>query len=838
MSCFRRAHLIFLTVLLTLLGAAVPAFGQKSPTGVVDDQSNRLSATQLERLDQGLSGKRFAYRVLIVEKAFPEENPSDKEARFSALTAQWVEELQLPDDAVLIAVAMEERLVDFRVWEDGAVNATYRQETGRAFGDHSSIFLAAFREPAGSGDIPGGILAAVEAMEVAVAKSPGNTTSPTPPPVSTVPPVTSAPPVSTRPGDGSSAVPVAASPVTEGSPVIWWWLLSGAGGVGGIAWTAQGVGYRRRRRETLAVRDRFLGDLLGMMQRDIPLARNYDGDETRRHAQEAVAYSERALQVQQTGEEQRKEAERRAGLLRFISASQMMHRARLAYEEAADAFGKARQAYAPILEAVQEYDVALAGARNEERKAKQSLSAAQTETAWSLPVLVGRLEAQATTLKQAEADRQEDPVRALRLVREATSGCQDVSSSLETLSALRTQYAEQQRSRMAAEGEVENARRTLGLRFVEQNPNESLARALAQEQAMVQRMPEGDVPGAEAALQAAVSAVREALGIVEAYRKALAEYPGKMAQLARELDATEGEAEVARRVLGDLAQRYAAEDWADLEPLPGAMSTLLGNARPGLDKVTELTSPAEQRYLQAVSLLDSWLGEREALRTQHLTLLGRPDQLAQLAEQASARLAQAVESLRAALSVVSRHGLRLQPQFERQREQVEGEVAGAHRLGEQRPLPANRWARVAGEAADRAAAFYQAMEDLARQAAEARRQLEHARHAAHRALSYESYDRSGASSMRHALSAAEFAVSDGRYDEALAMAGQAIHFAHVVERAYRAYVEEQERQRREEERRRREEEERRRQSSRTSGGGGSWGSSSKGNRTSGGGGSW
>ena len=144
--------LFFLTMLLTVTPAAVAA---TSPGGVVDDRAGLFSAAELERLENDLTGRRFAFRVVILEEAFPDPSRRE-EVRFQEMAIEMME--QVPRDAVLITIAMKEGLVDFRVWKDGAVQSAFREATGRAFEDSVDRILDAFIPPASEGDVAGTVV--------------------------------------------------------------------------------------------------------------------------------------------------------------------------------------------------------------------------------------------------------------------------------------------------------------------------------------------------------------------------------------------------------------------------------------------------------------------------------------------------------------------------------------------------------------------------------------------------------------------------------------------------------------------------------------------------------
>ena len=94
--------LFFLTMLLTVTPAAVAA---TSPGGVVDDRAGLFSAAELERLENDLTGRRFAFRVVILEEAFAGPEPPDAEPPSDPLTA-----VTTPANGALITVPASVRL--------------------------------------------------------------------------------------------------------------------------------------------------------------------------------------------------------------------------------------------------------------------------------------------------------------------------------------------------------------------------------------------------------------------------------------------------------------------------------------------------------------------------------------------------------------------------------------------------------------------------------------------------------------------------------------------------------------------------------------------------------
>lgn len=795
-----------LALLLLLVFLALPsvALAGRSPAGVVDDRADTLSEQQLRNLDRTLAGLRFPYRVVILDRAFPDSPPADAQAQLAQVAQRLLVELPVPRDGILITVAMKERLVDFRTFKEGPVNEIFRTQKGADFGTFTGPITESFRQGAASGGVEGAIIGAVRAMEGMLA-----------------PPQT---------GTGNPSAPSSPSPPSpEAARGFLWWLL-GALGLTGLL--LLGLSYRRYRQAQIAalrVRDAFLGDLLGLMQRELPLAEGYAGAQTRAAAELTAAAADKALQAQQAGEEHQVGAQRLAHRLRFRAAASLMQEAEAAFQQGADAFVEARKAWEPVAFALRNWDVVQGETERALSEAAACLAAGQSRTSWPLSALEGRLQEARATASPAGERRRTDPVEAVSLLRQAASVAQAVQADLERLPELEKAYQAATAHRQEAEGAVATAKASLGLRFVEASPDAALGRALERERAAGLALPVGDVATAQSALEGAEAGVAEALRILEQYREALAKYPEQSAELNRELPTIGDEALASRSLREALRRAYDQEDWADLADLPERLAALQSRSRDGLDQAAGLTSPAVQRYLEATALLGGLLAERADLGSAFATLKGRPAQLEALANQAKSDLDAARQEVSAAEGLISGESLRLSAALATEYDQVRRELQAVSSLNETRPLPANRVAQAAQRLLPQARGFHSAVEEQARLAAAARAEVALAHQRALAAMAYEAHDRGGyAGSLRHSLMAADAAMAEGQYDFCLAQAEMALRCCRGLEDDYQSYLDEQA----EAERRAREA-----ASASSSGDGGSWSSSSS-SDSSGGGGSW
>ena len=305
----RSVPALILSLLAALLWVAAPAVAATSSGGVVEDRAGIFSAAELERLENDLTGRRFGFRVIILEEAFAGAEPVDAEARFQAMADELLADV--PRDAVLITIAMEEGLVDFRVWRDGAVQSAFREATGRAFERSVEQIMDAFVPPAAEGDIAGAIVAAadrIESLAAAPAAQPSPATGgsgagrPSPGPGGSG---------VAQPGAGGAAARTSA-PGRIGA------VLAGlAALIAAVVELALFLQYRRTHRKCLELRNSFVSDLVKMHEQDLPLARNYDGQETRGHVTAAAAASDRAFDAYRAGSEKLAEAARLARRWRF-----------------------------------------------------------------------------------------------------------------------------------------------------------------------------------------------------------------------------------------------------------------------------------------------------------------------------------------------------------------------------------------------------------------------------------------------------------------------------------------------------------------------------------------
>ncbi|HYG59286.1 MAG TPA: TPM domain-containing protein, partial [Symbiobacteriaceae bacterium] len=379
----KLVRILLVCAALAALLAAGPAWAARSPAGIVSDDSGTLSAGQLQALERDLTGLRYHYRVVILGQAFAGDQPADANARFSQLAHDLLAQREVPREAVLITIAMKERLVDFRVYADGPVNQAFLEGTGREFSAHTDSILDQFRGPAGRGDIPGGIVSAVKRIEAIVPiASPGPAPEPVPGPA---PVPTPYPPPAVQPVP-SPAQPRAPAPAPEPvdlRPVLWW-LLGAAAVALAVSMGFRYTGYRKRLKATLAIRDGFLGDLLNLMEKEFPLARKYQGEETRGAVEAAIAAADEALHTQQEAEPFRAKAERSARFGLFGSARQALDKAEARYSRAAEQFGRAKTAWEPVSHCLRHWAALSEEAGAGAAAASSALTAQRVRTAWPL----------------------------------------------------------------------------------------------------------------------------------------------------------------------------------------------------------------------------------------------------------------------------------------------------------------------------------------------------------------------------------------------------------------------------------------------------------------------
>jgi uncharacterized membrane protein YgcG len=823
-----RTILLGLAALMMVMLAVSPALAGTSPAGIVNDEAGVLTADQLAAMDKALSGLQYQYRVVILDHAFDGAAPANDTAQFDQMLERFLTERQVPQDGVLIAVAMKERLVGFRVWQNGAVNQKFRDGTGRDFGAFTDQMIAAFRGPAAAGNIAEGVLSSARTIEGLVAANPVRPSSSTP---SSPAPYTPGPiQPSPAPYTGYNGAPTPSRPAP--TPIDWapvgWTALGLAGAAAIVVWLMQLRAYRRRRREALAVRDSFLGELLHLMEKELPMARAYEGEATKAQVAAAVAAADMALKVEQEAEETRTQAERSARFCLLPRASRTLQQALEQYQAGKQAFAQASQAWEPVGFALRHWAEVSDVAGQNSGKAASGLSAEKVRTSWPLSALAGRIDEAVVTMDQGRKIRDRDPVQAVTLVKSADESFQAALSDLAAIPEVTARLGTEKTGRQQAGGAVDEARRTLGLRFVELSPDDSLAAALRHEETAALALPQGDVGTVRSELDAEAAAVAQALQILERYREALKQYPLKSASLSQDLAGLPAEQTSAAATLAGLATRFAAEDWADVASLAQDMSAFHAEGRSGLEDVTRLTSPAEQRYLRAVELLDGWLARREELRKAYGVLNARPGELEELCRQAQQHAEEMEALLEQAADQTYREGLRLPADLAGRLDEARAQLASIQALGRTSPVPAHRWERSAADGASLAGGLRDQVAEVARRASMARGELARAQQMAMAALAYEPYDRHGhAGTLRGALTAAQVALSGGNYDMALAECARAMTSCNGLEEAYRHHLREQE----EEERRRREA-----MQSHSSGGSGSWGSSS--NSGSGGSGSF
>jgi|GEM_PF-6083041 len=778
---------VVLSLFAILLLTAVPALAATSPNGVVDDRSGTLSAAELEEVEDGLTGRRFAYRVIILEEAFEGAEPADAESQFQKMADDLLADV--PRDAVLITIAMKEGLVDFRVWQDGPVQSAFREATGRAFADYTDRVLDAFVSKAADGDIAGAILSAAERIESLAVPTPVVPVQPSPGGSGTG---------SGRPSPGGSRpVPTPVPPPTPSSQ-------AGAGRTvstsllalifGGIAALLAALlelsyflRYRRIHRECLALRDGCVSTLVKMHEQDLPLARNYDGEETRRFVAAAGEASDRAFDAYRTGGERMDEAAGLARRWRFGAAAKLLREARAAYEQAAEADRQAQEAFAPVAEAIHGWEAAVEAAAANRAAAEGGIAELRSRTGWALARLEERVAEAAQVQAGAEESRGEDPVRALRMIRNADALLQEIRADVARTAEQQQTHEAQRQDAEKARREIEETRVSLGLRFVEEDPSAALARALRHQASAAERMPLGDVEGAREALEEGQSALDEVRAILGRYREAVTQYPARRQALVEGTGWLSGEQGTARSVVEQLAGRYAPDDWADVRDIPAAMAALEKRSRAALDEAAGLVRPEEQRYLQAYRILNDHLSELASLKERSALLAARPDRLAEAEQAARDQVDRADREWAQAQRLVAQQNLVLPRDLADRWRHVDDALHSVRRLLADRPLAVGRAGQEAAGVLDLATNLRRAVEELGRQADAARRRLRQAQAEAAAALIHTRFNPGAAAALQRALSAGEHALAAGRYEQALAEAESALRSARVLVAAYEAH---------------------------------------------------
>jgi len=832
----RKALLICACLCALVAFGGRPADAGPSPAGIVRDDTSTFTAEQLSDLDEGLSGLRYPVRVIVNSSIFPGGRPHDAEARFQAYAAELLKYFT-EKDTILITVALSDRLVDFRVHADGPVNEEFIARTGRPFGDHAAAILEVYRVPARAGDVPGGILAAAEYIDELIDPLERPLVVPESPAPSVQAPGAPGPVAPSEP-PGPSREPVSpVGPRTSADP--WPWLGGAVLFSASVFWTVKFRRYRLAHRDALKTRDKFLGNLLRLIEKELPQGAMFSGDETRKLVFDASATADMALAAEQEAEQLRERAERRARFSRFSAATTLIGEAADRYHESARLLAAAKETWAPVADALANWSQAQSDAGARLSEAGAVFSAEKVRTGWPLTNLVARHERVEAGLALARSSRDEDPVRAVRLARESGDQGAALVRDLKALPELSKALDEQHRRRLDAIAAVDEARRTLGLRFVELSPDESLARAAAAEAEAGAALPPGDVGRAREAIEAAHAASDSAVSVVQRYRKALEQYPLKRSALSGELGALPDEERQAAQTLARLMASYAAEDWEDVAGLADDLARLRAEGAGALAEAARMTDPSVQLYLRAVELLEQMLDRRETLREGLRGLLERPAELGALADETRRNLDAVGCVLGEADDLMVRGRLVLPPEPAGLLDDARRRYLAVEQLGLETPLPVRRWATEVAAGLTAAIDARAAVAELERLAASARAELARVQTQASEALGYERYDRHGrAGVLRGALAAAEMAIGSGNYQSALMEAERALECCRGLEWAYRDFVNAQ----LEEERRRREAEEaahRTAHSTFSSNDDNHFGSSSSNDdNTSGGGGSW
>lgn len=796
-----RGLVLLLAVLMTVAAMGSVAAAAKSPAGIVTDESNTLTADQLAFLDKSLTGLKYQYRVILLAEAFPGDKPADAAPLFETLADGYLAQRQVPKDAVLITIALKERLFDVRAWKDGPVNADFLQKQGSEFRTFSLAIGAAFRTPAQAGDIPGGIVAAAKYVEELTAAAPTPAPSVTPSaPAPSQPSTTPAPSATPTPGP----VTEPAQPQVPPQPVDvrpLWYALFGAGLlVLLVSFAVKLARYRRKMRDVVALRDSFLGDLLHLMEKELPMARTYQGEKTRAAATLAIAKADEALQLQQAAEELRVQAEQKARKLLFGRAFKLAEQAGERYTATAAAFGAAKTAWEPMGFALRNYDqVSQEGAQRKARAA-DGLSGEKARTGFGLEHMAGRIQQASDALDQGRDLRQNDPVAGMECLQAAVQTLDGVLAHLGQLPEAQ-KLMEQWKQSHARFVQAVSEARGRGLRFLELSPEEALAGARTAEETMAGSLPRGDLDRFQEGLQGLDRSLQEIARILERYDTAIRQCPVKAGTLRQQLPLLGAERQGALDVLQVLHTRFDAEDWSDVAGVAEQLAALQTELQQGLPEVDRLTTLEVQLYLKAEAMLDGWLARLDEARKAESALSARPAELEALVQESRRNLDVMHDNLQQLEALAARDALRLPVDLVR-------EIEGAHESGRAlqaalagAPVGARRLARETAAGSDLSRHLYQGVQDIARRAAQARAELERVRRQSMTAFGYARYDRHNHEGiLRGAMAAAEAALAAGQYDLALAESNRAMDSCRGLEEAYQAHlraVEEAERRQRE-----------------------------------------
>lgn len=843
----RRRGLWFLVSLLALCMTMGVALGAPER---VTDQAGALSASQRTALTNGLAKRAIPYYVHIVASADGTLDDLADQAQ------AWFNDQGLPDQAVLITIAMQEHFVEFRTRTDGPLDQAFVKETGEGFAAHTAKMVQAFQGPARREDFPGAVLAAVDLIDrlvpgVSGAGAPGSAAPSSTAPGSSVPGSTapsSATPGSVTPGAPTSSTyippfpaPPSQQPRFESiadeplSPAI----PAGIVGLGLLTWwSVAAFRYRKMRRQGIKARDAYAGNLLAL-QDELPLLRRYEGAETRALCDQTQAAIDAALAKHLEGETERQSAEAVAKWGRMIKARRTMLAATQAYTEAEALTAAAAEAWRPAAEALRQWDEALPKAKGAQQESAKGLQVTQTATLWPLKGLQDRLTATGEELERLVQLRETDLVQSYRRLLELIEDLgalqadlarvEPLRDSLEQLPITAAHLSERRRGMQAAHS----------LRWVESDPDRSVQGALAERERGLTLLQAGQVADADAGLATASFLLAEADDLLNRYQAALQALPELESKVRQQTDSLGALVQEAGHILTDLTNQYDEADYHDVADLAEALGQYRAKGFELAGSLPTWRSPAVQQYLAAYDQSTAFLAAWAPLEERLNGLRSRPAELAETARRAVEAQARLADQLAEGEGIIVRENLLLSEILADRLGALRKRLTEVERLATSQRRPVRAWLEQATQAAQQASQLRDDIEQLAYQAQQARAALIQIQARLGSAGRYSRYDRGGwTGQMDASLRAAEHALAMGLYHEVM-------HYAHEADRFHAALEHEFHRQQEEEDRARRAREQTAMSSSSSTGGGGSFhhnsGSSNNNNNnssTTGGGGSW
>lgn len=789
-----RWLLIWLVGLVLTMGTALGA-----PDRVVD-QTGALSSTQRTALANGLAQHAIPYYVLFASAPTQDD--------LANLAHRYRNDQKLPADAVLIAIAKEQRLVYFMTQVDGPVDKAFVAQTGQGFSQSTNQMLQAFRGPAGRGDFVGAVMAVADTVDrlvptlagSGVTATPGGgttsgaTTAPSPGP-SSVP----SPGYTPVPSPGPSSVPSSGSrspytplPSRAPSKPISPLVPIGVVALGGAGWwTVEALRYRRQRKQGLQERDAYAGTLLAI-QGELPLLQRYEGAETHALVTQASAAIDAALAQHLEGETSRQTAEGAARVGRMIKARRTMRSAADSFAAAAASTKAAEEAWAPAAEALRQWDDRLAAAHQAHQAADQALGAAKQATEWPLGALVERVTATADSLANLEQLRQSDPIRAYRLLADLQASLTDLQGDIQRLQPLHQelQVAEQEASQLG--GRRNSLAQAHDLRWVEGDPAQPIQQALSARARGLGVLPLGKVDEADSDLATTKALLAEAATLLDRYQTAIQTLPGLEAAVAERNSLVASLIQEASRLVEELTSRFDPADLQDVGDVATDLRAYLAKGQELAGAIPGWRSPSVQRLLTAHDEATAFLARWAPLEQQLNQLRARPAELEAILKEAEAQIDRLGDrTARAERTIVGEH-LRLTGSLQDRLDALRERVSELEELGRRQRRPAGALRELARRAADQAADLLRDVEQLAQEAQYARAELARMQRTMTGMGRYSRYDRGGwMGQMDASMRAAEAAFQMGLYAEVLQHAHHVHHFHDELLAEFRRHEQQQ-----------------------------------------------